>query len=476
MLLIASGLLLSNEKTSFSRCFLLTLVIVLLIWPSSVLSIGFWFSFTAVGLILLQFIHVDIKLPGKWALFNYQIVQKIATLLVIQLVLSITMLLLSLLFFGELSLISPLANIIAIPLISFMVLPSILVGLVMSSLGWMDYAELIFNIVQSVLSDLSLGLEKLVELNWSWSMPAIHQHLSIIVLMLGIFLWLYLKHWPGKWLIYFLIIPLFVDAEPKLESGEFKLNVFDVGQGLAIWIETQDKNLLVDTGFGTKKGFNYFTSTIYPILKANGVERLDVVVISHGDADHAGGFPALIESDLQLGSIYSSHDLKNSTYEYCADGVSWHFDGIHFKFMTQQNVVGENNQSCVLRLYSKYGSVLLPGDIERESERQLLINHKHELDSNVLIVPHHGSQTSSSKLFIKAVRPELAIFSTGYLNRYGHPAAKVIKRYQTGNIKMLNTACQGQITVSFYKSGISNVSIRQTNQPFWRHQCSTLVN
>jgi len=476
MLFIASMLLLNDEKTSFSRCFATTLIAVLLIWPSSVLSIGFWFSFVAVALILLQFIHIDINLLSlrRWA--RFQLVQKLIKLVSIQLVLSIAILPLSVFFFGELSFVSPLANVIAIPLVSFFVLPLILIGFFLHIVGAVNSSYLIFEIVQSSLNVLSLVLNRLVELNWSWSMPVIYQYESIIFLTIGLLLWLYFKQWPAKWLLCFLLVPIFLDPKPRLNSGEFELTVFDVGQGLAIWLETSDNNILVDTGFGIKDGFNYFDSVILPNLKANGVKQFDIVVISHADADHAGGLPALLESDLNLKRIYSSYKISNPINEYCQSGLIRRFDGVDFEFLTQKHVIGKNNQSCVVRLSSQFGSLLLPGDIEKESELKLLNDYPQRLNSSVLIVPHHGSQTSSTNAFIKSVNPELAIISAGYQNRYGHPAGKIIARYQDNHIRIFNTACHGQITVGFYSSGMSINSLRQTNQPFWRHQCSTASN
>ena len=472
MLLVATSLLLFNERTDFSRCFCTALVVVLLIWPSSILSIGFWFSFAAVGLILLQFIHSDKALVENFRLLNFRKKQNLLKILMIQLVLSVAMLPLSLFYFGEMSLISPLANIFAIPLISFVVLPLILIGLALLSVGLIGYSKLAFEAAQFCLQNLSLWLEKLVDLDWSWSMPVIHHQQSIILMTFAIFLWLYLKYWPGKWLFCFILIPLFLNPKPVHQKGEFTINVFDVGQGLAIWINTADKNLLLDTGFGRENGFTYYESIIYPILKADGVNKLDAVIISHGDADHAGGFSALLKSELKPNLIWGSQKNIDSMQKYCTAAHAWYWNGVKFQFLTQSNVSGDNNQSCVLKISSGYGSVLLPGDIEKEAEQKLLMNFRNSLQSDVLIVPHHGSRTSSTRPFIKAVNPELAIFSAGYLNRYGHPAEIIAKRYQRRDIELLNTACQGQITIRFEASGLSNDSLRQTNQPFWRHQCS----
>ncbi len=476
MLAITVGLLLFGEKTSFSRCYSLALIAMLIIWPSSVLSVGFWFSFAAVGLILLQFIHVEVKPTITSIGLNSLLVRKITLVLALQIILSIAMLPLSLLFFGELSLISPLANVIAIPLVSFLVLPAILFGLVMLTLGWTNFSILCFDLADLWLSYLYQWLNGLVELNWSWMMPQLYQQISIALAFIGIILWRYYRFWSGKWLLGFLILPLAINPKQNLYWGEFKLEVFDVGQGLAIWIQTSDKNLLIDTGFGSADGFSYFQSVIYPVLKAHGVTKLDAVVISHGDADHAGGLFALNRSDLKPAQTFISEPDLNHNFRFCQSGYKWSWNNVNFMFLTQQQVSGANNRSCVLKISSRYGSALLPGDIEKEAERSLLVDYSDELATQVLIAPHHGSQTSSTHSFLQAVNPDLAIFSAGYLNRYGHPTRKIVDRYRRKGISVLNTACHGQVTIEFRASGIHPTSLRKNKQPFWRNQCANIIN
>ena len=476
MLVITTALLLGDEKTSFSRCFSLALVIILIIWPSSVLSVGFWFSFAAVGLILLQFIHVDVSPTIKPAILNAVIIQKVALVLILQVVLSLSMLPLSLLFFGELSLISPLANIIAIPLVSFFILPQILSGLVLLVCGWSDFSALCFDQAQTWLNYLYQWLNNLVELNWAWMMPVLYQQISIMLIFIGIILWRYYRLWPGKWLLGLLVLPLIMNPKPNLQSGEFKLEVFDVGQGLAVWIQTRDKNLLVDTGFDNASGFSYFDSVIYPVLSANVVAKLDAVVISHGDADHSGGLIALMNSRLKPEEVFTSESNLDQGFKFCRAGYKWNWNKVSFEFLTQHHVSGENNRSCVLKISGQYGSALLPGDIEKEAERSLVANYDDRLATQVLIAPHHGSRTSSTYSFLQSVNPELVIFSAGYLNRYSHPAQKIINRYRDKDISLLNTACHGQVTVKFLASGIQSASMRENKQPFWRHQCTNIAN
>ncbi len=476
MLAVTVVLLLANEKTNFIRCFSFALISILSIWPSSVLSVGFWFSFAAAGIILLQFIHSQIDLACKPAFANFSKMKKLSKILLLQLVLSLVMLPLSLLFFGELSLLSPIANIIAIPLISFVILPLILLGLLSVIVNWQDIAELCFDCAQLGLSNLYRWLTFLVEIDWSWSMPALYQPICVLLAFVGIVLWQYYRFWPARWLLGFLIIPLVISPEPRLKQGEFRLDVFDVGQGLAAQIQTKDKNLLIDTGFGIKDGFSHFDSVIYPLLKARGVAKLDAAVISHSDADHAGGLSALINSDLSPELIFSSPGDLVETSAFCSAGLAWSWDEVNFEFITQEFANSKNNRSCVLKISSDYGSALLPGDIEKQTEQNLLLKHSDKLRAEVLIAPHHGSQTSSTYSFLKAVNPQLAIFSAGYLNRYGHPSKKVIQRYRQKNINLLNTACNGQITIEFLSSGIQWVAIRKKRQPFWRHRCANIVD
>lgn len=460
-----------NKRIELKQTLVIALWLILLIWPSSVLAIGFWFSYVAVALILSQLAHYKIRLNTQSSLSDHRITGKISQLIKLQCFLSLAICPLNVIYFGEISLISPLANLIAVPLVTFVILPVILLGTISHFAGWYIYSEPMLSYAADCLNWLYTGLSALTGVRGSLVMPQIVHTYAWILLLAGVFTYDQFRLWPGRWMLCFLFLPLLMIPNKQLNTGEYELSIFDVGQGLSIWFRSANHNMLVDTGFGIENSFNYFEHIIYPVLKAKGVNKLDTLVISHGDIDHAGGLSALIGSDLGVGQIFSSKTQSQSLGRFCGNKVAWQWDGIEFRFLTQEQVTGENNQSCVLKIHSNYGSALLPGDIERESELQLLRQFRELLDSQILIVPHHGSSTSSTPHFLSAVQPRIAAVSAGYLNRYGHPAGKIVDRYKTRNIKMLNTACGGELIFSIRKHGISHSQLRYKKQPFWRHRC-----
>ena len=471
MLACCVGVWVFDKRIEFKHTLVFALWVILLLWPSAVLAIGFWFSYIAVALIISQFVHLNINFNSKPGLLNHRISQRIKDLVKIQCLLSVAISPLNVIYFGEISLISPLANLIAVPLVTFIILPVILTGTFLQLADYLVLSKPILVFAADCLDWLFSGLKLLSDLKGSLLMPKIDGSYSWYLLLIGIFVFNQYRAWPGRWVICLLLFQLMMSPKSKFQSAEFELNMFDVGQGLSIWVRTANRNILIDTGFGIDNGFSHFENTIYPVLKAHGVNKLDLLVLSHGDSDHAGGVNALLDSDIYINQIYTSKQLAQALGVFCDHRISWRWDDIKFSFLTQENVFGDNNQSCVLKVDSKFGSVLLPGDIEHESEIKLVRQYAHKLSAEILIVPHHGSSTSSTPHFLHYVSPKLAVVSAGYLNRYGHPTLKVVQRYKNRNVRLLDTACNGEISIVINQQGLTYSSLRQTSSPFWRHQC-----
>ena len=229
------------------------------------------------------------------------------------------------------------------------------------------------------------------------------------------------------------------------------MHVLDVGQGLSIIVRTRNHALLYDTGAQLSADFNLGAAVVVPTLRALDIRALDAVVISHGDNDHAGGLPG-IEKAVAIGRLLGNRaDLNTGTaVQLCAEQDAWNWDGVEFRFLSSGlQYAGENNSSCVLQISSSAGSVLLPGDIEREAEVQVVKNYGSELASTVLLAPHHGSQTSSSYAFLKRVEPDYVVFSAGYRNSFGHPHQRVLARYAEFGARALNTSASGMISFEF---------------------------
>jgi competence protein ComEC len=213
--------------------------------------------------------------------------------------------------------------------------------------------------------------------------------------------------------------------------------------------------LLYDAGPRATERFDTGKLVVLPFLHAKGIKRIDKMVLSHIDRDHRGGALAIL-NDIPATDIISSqlHFLGKHPITLCQAGQQWQWDGVLFEFIHPtmdflSSDISENNRSCVLRISNRHHSVLLTGDIEQQAERSLLEQQPDKLNSEVLLIPHHGSRTSSTPAFIEAVAPRIALNSAGYYNKFKHPAKKVIARYQQNDISLYNTSDHGEIIVHF---------------------------
>lgn len=260
--------------------------------------------------------------------------------------------------------------------------------------------------------------------------------------------------------------------------GEAWLDLLDVGQGLAAVVRTHQHTLLFDTGPRFSADFDAGSSVVVPFLKSQRISELDALVISHGDNDHAGGSAAVLEQ-VEVKRLLSSSLKRFSKWdgELCRAGQSWQWDGVMFQVLhpTPGGRRSKNNASCVIKVSNAAGSILLTGDIEKEAERQLLDKVAVRLRSDVLVVPHHGSLTSSTPGFVKAVAPEYVLFPTGYGNRYKLPKAAVVERYRRqlgpNGADMLATGWHGAIHMRLTSAGeiTPPEGYRNTDHRYWHH-------
>ena len=457
VLVLMAGLLL-RRQIPFSVTFALALLLVLLFDPLASLSAGFWLSFTAVGILAL--LAGRRRKTGKGAF------------LWIQLALSVGMLPLTAGFFGSVSLISPLTNLLAIPYVTFLVVPLVLLGVLFAgtlpvmSAGFWQLAALLLDWMMQVLgwlADFSLA---------SVSLPLIPMHW----LLLGIagfgLLWLP-RGMPGRWLGLLLMLPLVLYQPAKPEQGSFWLSVLDVGQGLATVVQTAGHVLVFDTGPKVSDSFDTGTLVILPWLRGQGIGTVDRLMVSHADNDHSGGAQTLLE-EMPVGEVWAGAPEILAAYNpiLCKRGQQWHWEGVHFQVLHPADEFADrkrNNHSCVLRVSNHYHSLLLTADIERPAEYFLLKQSGQLLLSEVLMAPHHGSKTSSSPAFINKVNPELAIITSGYRNRFHHPHPAVVKRYEQRDVPLLGTVESGELRLDF-PADAESFHIRewrQENRHFW---------
>lgn len=420
------------------------LLLVLLIDPFAPMQVGFWLSFIAVAFIIYFYPKISsFKKHYQFLIFTPSI--------------SIALILPILFFFGQASAISPLANIIAVPIISFLVLPLSLIAALLSFV--MPVVSIcLLKITDLLLYYLFWYLEKLS--SFSFSQLYLDNITTLQIIIAGIMLLLIFKqHYKSSFFAFAICITLIFINYDKLQQSEFEVTVLDVGQGLSIVVRTQNKLLVFDTGERFSEKFNIVEGILIPYLMHTRTKKLDALIVSHSDSDHSSNIKELLYKynsyNRWAGQIDDDKIIKIGSFKQCKRGVQWQWDGVDFSFLSpEDNKISkkDNNQSCVLRISNKNNSILISSDIEKEIEKHLIRSEKNKsLSADILIVPHHGSKTSSTTNFLKTVNPQYAIVSAGYKNKFKHPAKTIQQRYKKLKIPLLNTAHLGAISIIFKK-------------------------
>jgi competence protein ComEC len=372
--------------------------------------------------------------------------------------------------FQQVSLVSPLANAFAIPLVSLIVVPLALAASVLP-LDWIAHAA---HLVMTFCMLLLKALSDLPDAVWQQHAPPLW---TVPIAGAGAIWMLLPKGFPARWVGAAMMLPLFLWMPEKISPGELQLTVLDVGQGLAVVIRTREHALLYDTGPAFTEQIDAGGRIVVPYLRAAGLSRLDGMVISHDHSDHSGGALSVMQA-FPVGWLASSlpekHALRLAATRswFCNAGESWEWDGVSFEFLYPQpgdyNDSGEkdNDRSCVLRIVSPYGSVLLPGDIEKRSESRLL-QSSGNLRTDVLLAPHHGSRTSSTPQFVQSVAPAFTVFSVGYRNRFGHPHPAVSARYRQAGSQTLRTDLSGALLIGMNPAGVNVMRWREVDRKYW---------
>lgn len=413
------------------------LMIVLLLDSFAVLSPGFWLSFAAVAAILLMIRREE----AAWR-------QGIR----IQMLLSFALLPLTLWLFGQGSLIAPLANLIAVPVVAVIAVPLGLIGIVLVGfqihIGWW-----LLTMTETALSLLLTLLRWLAELPYAYWQYTLPSFWVLAAALVAIGLLMMPKRFPGKWLAAIWLLPMFVVRPGQPEQGSFHATFLDVGQGLSVVVQTASHTLLFDTGARFSARFNSVESVVLPFLRAQGIEKIDTLILSHSDNDHAGG-QALLRRKIPVNQVLASFEPSQpqAHWNECTAGHSWVWDGVEFSILhPSAGWQGEENErSCVLAVGDDSNRLLLTGDIGRKAERWLLKLDSAKLAARVLQVPHHGSRTSSTAGFIEAVNPDYAVFPVGYRNRFGFPKPDIVDRYHRHGVLTLRTDHAGAIS---YQTG-----------------------
>jgi competence protein ComEC len=438
---------------------LLALWLVLLCDPLAVMNAGFWFSFGVVATLFAV-------ASGRRGDDSSGIGRPLREGLLAQWAVTVATVPILLGIGAQFPLTSLLANAVAIPVTTLLTLPLLGIGLLFDLLR-LPGADLGWQLANLSLQWLWEFLQWLagVGARWQWH-PAGIDGFALLLATAAALLWLLPRGVPGRWLALPLLLPLLWPPSQLPPPGSWRVTVVDVGQGLSVLVEEGARRLLYDTGPSFPSGSTAAELTLLPLLQRRGIDRLDTLVISHDDSDHAGGWPTL-RNALPIDRLLAG-EPRDEDAEACRDGLQWHWQRLTFRVLhpVHDRPAG-NHASCVLLVDDGITSLLLPGDIDRLAEGRLLA--EHDLAPTTLVVaPHHGGRSSSSPRFVRALAPRYAIFSAGYRSHFGHPHPEVVERYRSTGARLLNTASSGALTFTIGAAGAIDLSeYRRERRRYW---------
>lgn len=437
----------------------LALLAILVVDPLAVLAAGFWLSFVGVAFLMLS-----LEARGRgWRAFVHELTAS-------QLLMTVALLPLTLWFFGQASLVGALSNLLAVPFVSFVIVPCALL------------ATLLAGVCPPLAPPLWWLAGQLAHAQW-WQLehmarwPGAHWYLAqvtpwaLVLATLGA-LWLFLPRGvPLRWLGLLLFAPLLWPRLPVPADGAFEAWVLDVGQGLSVVVRTRSHTLIYDAGARYPSGFDLGEAAVLPAFHALGLHALDTFIVSHADNDHAGGAASIAAAFPSARRLAGEPARMPVPMAACVAGQAWMWDRVRFRLLNPAPDAGGkgNDRSCVLLVEGAGGRLLLTGDITRKVEPAVAAALGAG-PAPVLVVPHHGSKTSSSEAFIAAVAPPLALISAGWRNRFGHPKPEILARYANAGVPVLNTADSGAIGLLFPAGAAPRVTVRQRARAvrYWR--------
>jgi competence protein ComEC len=467
MLATVTLLQLLGRRWPWSLVLLAAAVVVSALDPWALLQPGFWLSFMAVGLLMASEpvrASTTVSTGRRWW---HALADVAKGGLRTQVVATLGLTPLTLVFFQQVSLVGFVANLVAIPVVTLVVTPLALLGVLWSPL-WLAGAWVEQGLAQGLA--LLAGLPGAV-----WLAPVAPLWAQIAGLCAAALMVLPLP-WRLRFLAVPLVMPLLLPVRELPAEGRFELLAVDVGQGTAVLVRTRSHLMLYDTGPQYSRDTDAGQRVLLPLLRARGEARIDRLVLSHRDLDHVGGATAVLQG-LPVGELLSSleapHPLHTQAVQSrrCEAGQAWQWDGVRFEVLhprpaDYERTLKPNGMSCVIKVSGAQGSALLTGDIERQQEAELLASHREALRSDLLLVPHHGSRTSSTAAFLDAVAPKLAVVQAGYRNRFGHPVAEVLERLRERGVVVLTSPGCGAWR---WVDGSAWACEREISHRYWRH-------
>ncbi|MDR0249809.1 MAG: DNA internalization-related competence protein ComEC/Rec2 [Burkholderiales bacterium] len=471
MLAVVAFALWTQRTSQPLHTWLWSLFAVVLWDPWAPLTAGFWLSFGAVGWLLyaasgrLAENSANAHWRKRWQ-------RNLALGFRTQCVVTLGLTPLLLAVFQAFSLVSLPANFWAIPWITLLVVPTALLGAV-PGLSWLWIPA------HFLLEILMTGMIWLAQLPISMWQQHGAPTWSIFAAVLGILWMLMPRGVPVRSLGALWCLPMFLIVPLPPPVGSFQATVLDVGQGLSVFVRTNKHALLYDTGPGYFDDASAGNRIVAPFLQFNAINAIDALVVSHSDNDHNGGTPAILAA-LPVRRHYTSlpaependSDTQSPALIACIDGLEWTWDDVHFHFLSPPleaaSLRDANNRSCVLKIESPHGSLLLTGDIGKRAEKLLTQRHADNLKSDILVAPHHGSRHSSTLPFVSAVAPSHVVYSVGYRNRFDFPRPDTVTRYETVNATQWRTDYSGAVRFTVGDKKITAETYRQTHPRYWR--------
>ncbi len=435
LMLFLMAVLCRRQSTSWAA-WSIALFLVLAMNPTCVLTESFWLSFGSVALIIYG-VSGRLAPGGLWWKYGR-----------IQWVIGLGLVPLSIWLFQQCSLISFIANSIAIPIVGFVIVPLVLLGCFTSIFSTVITKMVLFS-ADTLLGFVWKFLSFLSHIKWAVWYQSVPDPI-VFFSLIGMMLLLLPIGMPGRWFGLIWLFPLIFYKPISPAIGEIRFTLLDVGQGLSAIVQTAKHSLVFDAGprWGD---IDMGETVVVPYLRSMGIRQLDRLVVSHGDNDHIGGARAVL-------SVYPNAIVKTSVPEllanfsvsYCLRGENWDWDGVQFEFMyPPATLLGlNNNSSCVLHIHNKAHSILLTGDIEKIAEKFLHEEAANGLRADILVAPHHGSKTSANYDFLNDVGAKVVLFPIGYRNRYHFPHPSVIARYEQLQTTMYNTVMNGAMSFS----------------------------
>ena len=451
MIAVALAAVLLRRSIRGVDALLFAALVVVAADPLSLLGAGFWLSFVGVAFLVWAMTGSEVRFGGLWRA---------------QVAMSIGLLPVGAWWFAQTSIVGFLANLVAVPWITFVIVPLLLLAMGVDALvGWSG----LYVLPAQLLAPLWQALGEAAR------MPLAEWHFAgfgvgaMLIALLGAAWTLLPRGVPLRWAGLLLMLPLLWPTREALRDGEFELTVFDVGQGLSVLVRTRDHALLYDAGARWSEDRDVGDAVVVPSLHALGVRRLDGLMISHLDDDHAGGRDSVLRAFPEA-SQRVGNDADPAPR--CEAGQAWRWNGVDFVVLHPPPHFPDldNDNSCVLRVASPHGRALLPGDIGALIEQRLAREQPDAVDVDLVVAAHHGSKHSSSPAFVAATSADAVVFARGWRNRFGHPAPDVAARWRAGGAIVLDTALQGAVRLRFSAAGRSLEARRETSTAFWRER------